>query len=821
MRILKLRASFGKLHDELELREGFNELYLPNEAGKSTWSAFVVAMLYGIDTSERASLQNQGLPAKERYRPWDGRAMEGSMEILWQGRRITIERSAAGRTPMGNFRAYETHSGIPVTELTAENCGQILCGVERSVFERSAFIRQLGLSVTPDAALDKRLGALVTTGTESGLTYSELEKELRNRRNKLTGRAGRLPRLLEEKEQTERELRRLYELQEQAMLLTAQAEQAEKSYAQQAECLEQKIRLRDIRSSLQEIQSLREEAKRVEKQRETVLAVQTEKAALLARIATAKEAQKQAGLQELEQKITRQEARCSMLEETAAALPSADMLHSLRNRFTTAERELQTAKMDAVLCTAEVQKPVPPRGFDEQTAQAVRQQAEQDENLYRTLSQEEKKSNILPLLLSLLMVAGGIGLFFIQKIAGIALGSAGLILLAVALILRSRREKQLAHRREQLQTLILRYGAENCGQLRQIGESYSIQLEKFCQDCEILERQRQELEQNVIRAQKDLDALIAQICTFAPDCRSAADCADALSAALRAHEERLSQMRELEALRYQYSTLLLMLGNGTVIEEDPEALAMDEAKIAYEERQTVQSLARLNSRLDQLEGAISARPDEAKLQESALRLTGELLEMGTDPSEVSEEELQSAEKHLRELRSRLDQTLGAVAAQGDSAAMEAEIETLAEAVETTKTQVEAIDIALAALKEADETLRSRFSPQITAEAGKLLSQLTGEKYQTLVLAPDLKLSVRETGGAVSRPAAAMSCGTADQMYLALRLAMSHQLLPADIPLIFDDALVNFDETRAAAALELLKKEAENRQVILFTCRKFQ
>ena len=73
---------------------------------------------------------------------------------------------------------------------------------------------------------------------------------------------------------------------------------------------------------------------------------------------------------------------------------------------------------------------------------------------------------------------------------------------------------------------------------------------------------------------------------------------------------------------------------------------------------------------------------------------------------------------------------------------------------------------------------------------------------------------------VMRPAAAMSCGTADQMYLALRLAMVHRLLPEDAPLILDDALVNFDDDRAASAIRLLTAEAEKRQVILFTCRKF-
>ena len=128
MIIKRMRASFGKLHDTLELHEGMNLLTLPNEAGKSTWSAFLVSMLYGVDTSERANLTNQGLPIKERYRPWDGSAMEGAVDLVWNGREITIERTTSRRIPMGEFRAYETQSGIPVTELTGENCGRMLCG---------------------------------------------------------------------------------------------------------------------------------------------------------------------------------------------------------------------------------------------------------------------------------------------------------------------------------------------------------------------------------------------------------------------------------------------------------------------------------------------------------------------------------------------------------------------------------------------------------------------------------------------------------------------------------------------------------------------
>jgi uncharacterized protein YhaN len=57
----------------------------------------------------------------------------------------------------------------------------------------------------------------------------------------------------------------------------------------------------------------------------------------------------------------------------------------------------------------------------------------------------------------------------------------------------------------------------------------------------------------------------------------------------------------------------------------------------------------------------------------------------------------------------------------------------------------------------------------------------------------------------------------DQLYLALRLAVAKELTP-DAPMVLDDALVRFDDTRHAAAMELLRQEAEDKQIILFTCQ---
>ena len=161
-----MEATFGKLdRAKLCFGPGLSVIEAPNEWGKSTWCAFLTAMLYGVDTRERST--KAGLSVKEKYAPWSGKPMEGRMVVEHHGMQLTLERKS-GRSPMGEFRAYETESGLPVPGLSGENCGEWLLGVPRSVFLRSAFVRFQDLPVEADDTLRRRLNALVTTGDESG-----------------------------------------------------------------------------------------------------------------------------------------------------------------------------------------------------------------------------------------------------------------------------------------------------------------------------------------------------------------------------------------------------------------------------------------------------------------------------------------------------------------------------------------------------------------------------------------------------------------------------------------------------------------------------
>ena len=64
----------------------------------------------------------------------------------------------------------------------------------------------------------------------------------------------------------------------------------------------------------------------------------------------------------------------------------------------------------------------------------------------------------------------------------------------------------------------------------------------------------------------------------------------------------------------------------------------------------------------------------------------------------------------------------------------------------------------------------------------------------------------------------VSCGTMNQVYLALRLA-SAQLLTgdADLPILLDEPFAMYDEERLESALRFLI--SSGRQVILFSCQK--
>ena len=257
MMIKRLDATFGKLEGEsLELHDGLNVISAPNESGKSTWCAFVRAMLYGVDSSER---QKAGfLPDKMRFAPWSGSAMQGSMQLESGGKDITITRTTkTASAPMREFSAVYTGTSVSVEGLNGNNAGEVLTGVSRDVFRRSAFVEQGKVAVTHSAELEKRISAIVSSGDED-CSFTEADGRLRQwQRKRRFNRHGRLPELEDELSHKKQLLAELSDAAQQRENMSAELERAKQECERiEAEVIEsRKVVRKEALSSLQGVRN--------------------------------------------------------------------------------------------------------------------------------------------------------------------------------------------------------------------------------------------------------------------------------------------------------------------------------------------------------------------------------------------------------------------------------------------------------------------------------------------------------------------------------------------------------------------------------------
>ena len=122
----------------------------------------------------------------------------------------------------------------------------------------------------------------------------------------------------------------------------------------------------------------------------------------------------------------------------------------------------------------------------------------------------------------------------------------------------------------------------------------------------------------------------------------------------------------------------------------------------------------------------------------------------------------------------------------------------------------------------DRYRREKQAPLVN-RAGELFQIMTGGSFASLRVDFDdqdnAKLNgVRADESVLPVPVSGMSTGTADQLFLALRVgAIEDYLQRADaLPFVADDLFINFDDERAAAGFKILGQLAEKTQVLFFT-----
>ena len=129
-------------------------------------------------------------------------------------------------------------------------------------------------------------------------------------------------------------------------------------------------------------------------------------------------------------------------------------------------------------------------------------------------------------------------------------------------------------------------------------------------------------------------------------------------------------------------------------------------------------------------------------------------------------------------------------------------------------EVKAINLALETIDRLSGSINSRIGGRLRKRTSEIFSDITGEKYEEVLIDDSLKISVNTEERVI--PLERLSRGTLEQIYFALRIAAG-ELFCGDetFPLILDDVFGNYDEDRLQALLVWLYKE--NRQVLTLTC----
>ncbi|MFT9494472.1 ATP-binding protein [Anaerosolibacter sp.] len=132
----------------------------------------------------------------------------------------------------------------------------------------------------------------------------------------------------------------------------------------------------------------------------------------------------------------------------------------------------------------------------------------------------------------------------------------------------------------------------------------------------------------------------------------------------------------------------------------------------------------------------------------------------------------------------------------------------------------AIDCSMEVLEDSFHEIQRSFGPRLNKSVGEILGKITRGKYEDLMISEGYHVKVIDPVEDKIKEIDYFSNGTWDQIYFAMRMGITQLIFDgSSIPVIMDDAFVQYDEGRLEAVLNYLYAYGKTHQVILFTCQK--
>ncbi len=827
MKINKLDINgFGKLENRVyTFQPGLNVVFGCNESGKSTLQAFIKGMFFGLKGGRRS--KDGFLPPAKQYKPWNAQVYGGTMEYeLDNGQRYIIGRNFEKNTlHIHDGYANNVTGEFPAGKDEGSRFAEQHLGLSEGCFERSVFIGQLQSVVNSEGKkiLAERLMNIRQGGDEE-VSYHKAVKALKDVQLSYVGSErsttrplnliqSRLDKALEE----ERVGRKLHESSMDTFLELDQAKEERKRLEAELQ------RLLAIRNKLEnnaQIQSIQDAVEKLKAYLDKLTHLDKEKRKIndsLCAIAIKMEDYSRY------RDFSRDDADAMVSDNTRFHLVLEEYQHIIQEKEET-EEKLKNAKQ--VLSQYGIFEQYGPKleevlndvlHQDEEEIQKAREKTEKNLKI-RGRMKSHKRFSIAGLAVAFLLMLGAVGFrsVFSETLLNIIMILSFLLFTCLGGVLFHSEKKQRLLMKEYNQSdaeyqkkrdkyeenkkLLSQWikdvnveHLQDFIRLKNLYENKKRQYESLQEEKEKLE----EREEKLRNQKEDLAAAITsrlnkagfQADSNAVDERKVQSWKDALEAYL----SLFPSQKELE--KDQMS-----------IQEKMESL-FREISLACGERMETR---------EQLEKAIEVREEQLCTMDIIQVENEENISRIQSEVDRVNDEIQQNQMQIHILKTRLENIPDGESLQH----IHEKIQSLTDEKEHRLFIRDAINVALQLLSDASLSIQRDYVPFLNQEMSNILSIITDGRYSDVKADDRLRLNLLSPGTPDWVLPEQLSSGTADQVYLALRLS-AVRLVEKDgesIPLFFDEPFVQYDEERIRKALVLLVKESRRRQVFLFTCK---
>jgi len=195
--------NYGKLHQfSYDFKPGLNTILQENGWGKTTFSSFIKAMLFGLPTSTKKDLDEN---ERAKYTPWQSGNFGGWLEFELKGKTYRVERFWGEKQSKDKFKLIDLATN---QEVNSPTLIEDTLKINAETFERSTYVPHNFSLKTKNDSIKERLGKLLDNiESESVNKIDDKLKELQTDIEHQKGKGGKLWELIQKQDYLENEIK--------------------------------------------------------------------------------------------------------------------------------------------------------------------------------------------------------------------------------------------------------------------------------------------------------------------------------------------------------------------------------------------------------------------------------------------------------------------------------------------------------------------------------------------------------------------------------------------------------------------------------------